>query len=651
MTSVTAGFPVGGAQGSKASLQDAPGRSYDDGMYHLGNARPVVVADPLSELSNAETKPIATADATPNLLAAQGWTEPGMLRGPTTDTTVDMEPAAVKPAVLPADPPLDLRKGHFDEPLRIVASMSTSTTASSSTTSSTSSFTSMISTTLHTTSIPTTTQAPSTTRVSHPTSTPASAATHAGTLTRGAQAGVVISVLSLAAILIGVIFWRLHRKKRALQMSIRGEKLPPPPEKPNPVYRFASNLYTSSTSTLVNVAEMFKASNRDKVPSINDGSSSIYSTNQTQSNLFTSYRAQLWKHRAHTAASRARLASSSTVHLIADKARSLRGKKPTPDRRSRCSHGYAFAQEFQHVPPPQPTRLQKIVTDLCANGSSTVRTVTARFKAQAQPQPKDNASSMWSTMSSRNPYSGDYDAHQFQPPPCNISDSLDLVKVRSVSSGTVAMSNPAEISVDALAGRISGEGEHPHQEAARESSPSPSQSTTAPSQTPRQRQSPPPPEFAREASPAESGRAPSHTQLEVPSVKLWTKQVYRVEMDFAPRSDGHLHVSDGQMVLLEQIFDDGWALCTLTETETQGLIPRACLSTWPIKERRQYASSSTASERTPSSATGASPTDSTSLRFYRQHSRPGTPKPGPESNPPSVKKQSISPSLSTVFRP
>jgi hypothetical protein len=59
-------------------------------------------------------------------------------------------------------------------------------------------------------------------------------------------------------------------------------------------------------------------------------------------------------------------------------------------------------------------------------------------------------------------------------------------------------------------------------------------------------------------SPAHSGRAPAQTQLEVPSVKLWTKQVYRVEMDFVSRSDGQLQVGEGQMVCLEQIFDDGW---------------------------------------------------------------------------------------------
>ncbi|KAF7183742.1 hypothetical protein CNMCM7691_004092 [Aspergillus felis] len=431
-------------------------------------------------------------------------------------------------------------------------------------------------------------------------------------MTPAAQAGIVISAVSLAVILIGMIFWWLHRKKRTLLRAIRGEEAPPPTEKPNPAYGFATKLDTSSTSTLVNVTEIFKAS-REKSLSINDRSSSIYSNNQPRSNLFT---------------------------LAADKVRPLRGKKQPPDRRSRYSHGYIFAQEFEQVPPPPPTRLQKIVS-----GLSTVKTVKATFKTQAPPPQKDNASSTWSSMSSRTPFSRAYDsykqAHQFQPP-CDITDNLDLVKVCSVSSGTVAMSNPAEIGVDALAGRISGEGER-HQDAVRESSPSPSQSTT----TPCPRQSPPP-QTSREGSPAYSARSPSQTQPEVPSVKLWTKQVYRVETDFVSRSDGQLQVGEGQMVCLEQIFDDGWALCTLTDTEKQGLLPRACLSIWPIKERRHYASSGSTSER----ALGVSPSDSPSFRFYRQQSqsRPGTPKPATEPKPPSVKKQSISPTLSTFFR-
>lgn len=639
MTAVTASLPVAD-RGFRRLLQEAPGRSYDDGMYHPGDNRLSGVADPSNGIDHPETKPIAAADAT---LDGHGWSESGMLRGATTDTLPNPVVAAVKPAALPSEAALDLHQGHFDHPVQPITTITTSTNASPSTTSATTFYKSTIRTTLHTVSMPTATRASLTKSASHATSTSTSApaARGGGGTAPGTQAGIVISAMSLVIILIVIIFWWLNRKKRALMKSLRGEESPPPTEKPNPAYRFASNLYTSSTSTLVNVTEIFKASREKKSPSVNDGSSSIYSTDQIQSN-------QTWR---------------TLFTRAAAKVRAFRGRKQPPDRRSRYSHGYIFAQEFQHVPPLPPPRLQKIVAGLYANGSSTIKTVIASFRAHPPP-PKDSASSStWSSTSSRTPCSRAYESYpqadQFQPP-CDISDSLDLVKVRSVSSGTVAMSNPAEISVDAQAGRISGES-RPHQKAAWESSsPSLSQHISAPSQ----RQSPPPP-TSREGSPAYSGReSSSQMQPEVPSVKLWTKQVYRVEMDFMSRSDGQLQVGEGQMVRLEQIFDDGWvsrlnqiplgknirltpqALCTLTDSEKQGLLPRACLSTWPIQERRHYASSSNTSER----AVGVLPIDSQPSRFYRQHSQPGTPKPGTESKPPSVKKQSISPTLSTFFR-
>jgi hypothetical protein len=122
-------------------------------------------------------------------------------------------------------------------------------------------------------------------------------------------------------------------------------------------------------------------------------------------------------------------------------------------------------------------------------------------------------------------------------------------------------------------------------------------------------------------------------------------------MPFAARSTGHLEVSEGTMVRLDQAFDDGWvsllfiatlinqtntpqALCTVTQTDQRGLIPRACLSTWPLKERRNYTSSINDQHlRNASSASlPISPVDSVNgqaFRFYRQaSSRPGTPKNG-----------------------
>ncbi|EAW10401.1 uncharacterized protein ACLA_048730 [Aspergillus clavatus NRRL 1] len=422
----------------------------------------------------------------------------------------------------------------------------------------------------------------------------------------GAQAGIVVGVLGIAAIMLGLVFFWLHRKKRALQRALRPEKYLPPDDKCNPVSKFASGLYTSSTSTILTVAEMFKHPSKERATSITDAGSSIYSTNQTHGGYRTSNTVWLWKHRVATFADRTYSATSTALHTIAEKLHAVpKTEEPCSDTSSRHSHGYIFAQEFRHLPPPpppKPARVQKIVSRLYHSHGSIAKPAAGKLRSLEM----NNAASPWSSMSGRNRYQVEYDQHQF-PPPCETPDALDLVKVRSVSSGTVALSDPAAISVDALAGRISGENLPPQQMRS-----------------------------AKSASPAPSHRSP--TQMEVPSVKLWTTQIFRVEMDFAPRHDGHLAVREGQVVRLEQIFDNGWALCVLLETDTQGLLPRACLSTWPIKERRHYAPSSTYSERA-----GVSPTDSQSIRFYRQHSRPSTPKPS------SVKKQAISASLSTVF--
>ncbi|KAL4757499.1 uncharacterized protein BDW70DRAFT_163525 [Aspergillus foveolatus] len=159
-----------------------------------------------------------------------------------------------------------------------------------------------------------------------------------------------------------------------------------------------------------------------------------------------------------------------------------------------------------------------------------------------QPPPIDNASPLWCSTSSASPCPEEYDrsppTQQFQDL-CEDTDNHDLVKVRSVSSGMVAMRNPADISVDALAGRLSGEKERQTQHSPEESLPTQIQSAI---------------------------------QREISPVKLSTFQVFRVETAFVPRNGGHMEVSEGQLVRLEQTFDDGWAWCTLVETGMQGLI-------------------------------------------------------------------------------
>ncbi|RHZ65383.1 hypothetical protein CDV55_107442 [Aspergillus turcosus] len=277
---------------------------------------------------------------------------------------------------------------------------------------------------------------------------PPSSATLWGTMTPGVQAGIAASVAVGATILIGLIACLLHRMKRALHNPSQREEFLPETGEANP----DANLYAGSTSTLAKVIENLKASSKKKRPFINAGSSSIYSNDQAQSNPFTSYRDQLWQKQAHHDAARARLASSSPPVKFG----SLRSKKVSIYKSSHCSHGYVLTQEFQHVPPPQPTRLEKIVTTLCAPGSPRVRTAAAKSKPQTPPLEKETTSSTWSSMSSRNPYREDYDAYRFQPP-SDISDDLYMVKVWwSAFPGVAAMSNP---SVEELAGRILREGD------------------------------------------------------------------------------------------------------------------------------------------------------------------------------------------------
>ncbi|KAJ6032516.1 SH3 domain protein [Penicillium herquei] len=74
-----------------------------------------------------------------------------------------------------------------------------------------------------------------------------------------------------------------------------------------------------------------------------------------------------------------------------------------------------------------------------------------------------------------------------------------------------------------------------------------------------------------------------HEICHSPSVVLLTVNVYRIEMEFAPRRDTQLGVEQGDEVILTRLFEDGWAFCELLRTKQQGLVPRACLSVWPSR--------------------------------------------------------------------
>lgn len=61
--------------------------------------------------------------------------------------------------------------------------------------------------------------------------------------------------------------------------------------------------------------------------------------------------------------------------------------------------------------------------------------------------------------------------------------------------------------------------------------------------------------------------------------------VHRVQLDFKPTMNDELELHAGQLVRLLHEYDDGWALCIRLDRSQQGVVPRTCLSTRPVKPR------------------------------------------------------------------
>ncbi|KAK4228543.1 hypothetical protein QBC38DRAFT_454128 [Podospora fimiseda] len=61
--------------------------------------------------------------------------------------------------------------------------------------------------------------------------------------------------------------------------------------------------------------------------------------------------------------------------------------------------------------------------------------------------------------------------------------------------------------------------------------------------------------------------------------------VHRVQLDFKPTLQDELSLKSGQLVRLLHEYDDGWALCIRLDRSEQGVVPRTCLSTRPVKPR------------------------------------------------------------------
>ncbi|CZT10206.1 hypothetical protein WAI453_009332 [Rhynchosporium graminicola] len=61
--------------------------------------------------------------------------------------------------------------------------------------------------------------------------------------------------------------------------------------------------------------------------------------------------------------------------------------------------------------------------------------------------------------------------------------------------------------------------------------------------------------------------------------------VHRVQLDFHPSMEDELDLKQGQLIRVLHEYDDGWALCIRLDRSKQGVVPRTCLSTRPVKPR------------------------------------------------------------------
>ncbi|VUC23163.1 unnamed protein product [Clonostachys rosea] len=98
--------------------------------------------------------------------------------------------------------------------------------------------------------------------------------------------------------------------------------------------------------------------------------------------------------------------------------------------------------------------------------------------------------------------------------------------------------------------------------------------------------------------------------------------VHRVQLDFKPTLEDELELRAGELVRLLHEYDDGWALCIKLDRSRQGVCPRTCLSTRPVKPRNAQGGQSP-NFPFPGSARDQSPR------------RPMTPKGGADARPAS----------------
>ncbi|RCI09756.1 hypothetical protein L249_4136 [Ophiocordyceps polyrhachis-furcata BCC 54312] len=62
--------------------------------------------------------------------------------------------------------------------------------------------------------------------------------------------------------------------------------------------------------------------------------------------------------------------------------------------------------------------------------------------------------------------------------------------------------------------------------------------------------------------------------------------VHRVQLDFKPTLDDEMELRIGELIRVFHEYDDGWCLVSRLDRSQQGVVPRTCLSTRPVKPRQ-----------------------------------------------------------------
>ncbi|RDA87780.1 hypothetical protein CP532_2487 [Ophiocordyceps camponoti-leonardi (nom. inval.)] len=62
--------------------------------------------------------------------------------------------------------------------------------------------------------------------------------------------------------------------------------------------------------------------------------------------------------------------------------------------------------------------------------------------------------------------------------------------------------------------------------------------------------------------------------------------VHRVQLDFKPTLDDEMELRIGELIRVLHEYDDGWCLVSRLDRSQQGVVPRTCLSTRPVKPRQ-----------------------------------------------------------------